>query len=332
MRHPGLDDGRGPIPAQAGEPDSLAMTVAELEAYPRAGGGTLAPDHQSVHRQGLSPRRRGNPPHDEQGLARGGPIPAQAGEPRSCCRRSARPRAYPRAGGGTRRSRCLSCLLLLGLSPRRRGNRIRRTASPRGIRPIPAQAGEPCSARRSGKRRRAYPRAGGGTESSSARSSGEAGLSPRRRGNLDVGERDQVIEGPIPAQAGEPRWRRARRRADRAYPRAGGGTIVHMESAGLGGGLSPRRRGNRGHCALALERVGPIPAQAGEPRGLDERRALARAYPRAGGGTERALPQGRASMGLSPRRRGNLDSLMLLIRPALGPIPAQAGEPLVPSL
>ena len=108
----------------------------------------------------------------------------------------------------------------------------------------PAQAGEPPRPRRSGTSRRAYPRAGGGTQvviatirwavGLSPAGGGTAlpsrahatdhGLSPRRRGNRE--ERRVVIAefGPIPAQAGEPASRPNRRSPRRAYPRAGGGT------------------------------------------------------------------------------------------------------------
>ena len=70
-----------------------------------------------------------------------------------------------------------------------------------------------------------------------------------------------------------------------AYPRAGGGTSRTVPGVWGLQGLSPRRRGN-----LRLERrdqlrLGPIPAQAGEPHRLILAVRAGWAYPRAGGGT-----------------------------------------------
>ena len=134
----------------------------------------------------------------------------------------------------------------------------------------------------------------------------EAGLSPRRRGNRAVGALRRGDGGPIPAQAGGPA----------IAPLAPGG--AH--------GLSPRRRGNPLHLSRRKLPRGPISAQAGEPVAVNRRRDLDKAYPRAGGGTAVKAASTQFDKGLSPRRRGNLGR----IGPAplaVGPIPAQAGEP-----
>ena len=213
---------------------------------------------------GLSPRRRGNLVPAARPLHPVGPIPAQAGEP-SCGVRPCRShQAYPRAGGGTR-SPVLRCGRISGLSPRRRGNRVAVVERARGARPIPAQAGEPRSRRRCGRALRAYPRAGGGTESSMATKRKGRGLSPRRRGNLGEEGADMGSAGPIPAQAGEPSPRCSASRRPRAYPRAGGGTGMRPRSQVPATGLSPRRRGNPIDLPGGVVVSGPIPAQAGEP-------------------------------------------------------------------
>ena len=54
--------------------------------------------------------------------------------------------------------------------------------------------------------------------------------------------------------------------------------------------------------------------------------STSRVYPRAGGGTERAIFDMPIGSGLSPRRRGNLAS-QVPIPLGFGSIPAQAGEP-----
>ena len=91
----------GPIPAWAGEPNSLAAIFDRLGAYPRVGGG--------------------NPRADRAWALDFGPIPAWAGEPDSASRDSGRNRAYPRVGGGTLRSKTKT-EPVQGLSPRGRGN------------------------------------------------------------------------------------------------------------------------------------------------------------------------------------------------------------------
>ena len=194
---------RGPIPAQAGEPERAAHRRAEAGAYPRAGGGTIHVDRLDRAEQGLSPRRRGNRGPAPGRPGRGGPIPAQAGEPTTSGAIRSSPRAYPRAGGGT-----IACTRdggwATGLSPRRRGNRRAKASRSAKQGPIPAQAGEPSAARPQAPRVRAYPRAGGGTANHSAMSCSYTGLSPRQAGEPVVQVQDRITFG--------------------AYPRAGGGT------------------------------------------------------------------------------------------------------------
>ena len=152
------------------------------------------------------------------------------------------------------------------------------------------------------------------------------GLSPRRRGNLGVSLVFVRYVGPIPAQAGEPSPPRSSPPRTRAYPRAGGGTGLDLFGQDALQGLSPRRRGNLLAVHREAKTIGPIPAQAGEPRPVRPASTPIRAYPRAGGGTTSDDTLLLDYQGLSPRRRGNL-----LSRGAGwimgGPIPAQAGEP-----
>ena len=91
-------------------------------------------------------------------------------------------------------------------------------------------------------------------------------------------------------------------------------------------GLSPRMRGNPPGVSAGTGRRGSIPAYAGEPywqRGHFPRPAV---YPRVCGGTPRSSHIGDELTGLSPRMRGNRSRRMQR-QPALGSIPAYAGEP-----
>ena len=70
------------------------------------------------------------------------------------------------------------------------------------------------------------------------------GLSPRVRGNLEIGADQVEGDGSIPACAGEPCGDRVRKPPGRVYPRVcGGTTYVDVCKVALEG-LSPRVRGN----------------------------------------------------------------------------------------
>ena len=95
-----------------------------------------------------------------------------------------------------------------GLSPRKRGNHLHRSANslPKG--PIPAQAGEPWRVAGGGVKVGAYPRAGGGT-----------------RAYLNI---LRPLTEPIPAQAGNHRHCSANPIPKDLSPRTGGGTCTAM--------------------------------------------------------------------------------------------------------
>ena len=274
---------------------------------------------------GLSPRVRGNLHNRPLRHAIQGSIPARAGEPRRRGSEIATPSVYPRACGGTG-GLGADLPFSIGLSPRVRGNRRRRSSACNRARSIPARAGEPAkginsliAARsipaRAGeppgpidhrKRDRVYPRACGGTCTWLFGMIILLGLSPRVRGNLELVGASGNADGSIPARAGEPQWASCPRGTRAVYPRACGGTALYQVGAITSRGLSPRVRGN-----LLTERVmdfpiGSIPARAGEPAVLGVH-----------------LP---ALEGLSPRVRGNPCETMLAEN-AYRSIPARAGEP-----
>ena len=94
-------------------------------------------------------------------------------------------------------------------------------------------------------------------------------------------------------------------------------------------GLSPPRRGN--HVSLVVDDAafGSIPAQAGEPRPAEAKRASTKVYPRPGGGTIENLQRQTLDPGLSPPRRGNRAARHDGGKSGRS-IPAQAGEPCRP--
>ena len=218
---------------------------------------------------------------------------------------------------------------MTGLSPRVRGNLRDHRLALGQFGSIPARAGEPTPFPENASRWRVYPRACGGTGSGCVVGCRLSGLSPRVRGNQGGFASLPACHGSIPARAGEPtegakltwwRW---------VYPRACGGTVTLRVSLYRFMGLSPRVRGNPGGGGVAGQWPGSIPARAGEPDSSHGANELRRVYPRACGGTRRAIQEKYLDPGLSPRVRGNPEGDPGEV-PGPGSIPARAGEPGAP--
>ena len=128
------------IPACAGEPVSRPWRSRPGTVYPRVCGGTAAPAGRDRAAQGLSPRVRGNPVYAYPPGRRDGSIPACAGEPPGRCPYTTGVEVYPRVCGGTTIIWAESTIQY-GLSPRVRGNPLRRETPRRTKRSIPACAG-----------------------------------------------------------------------------------------------------------------------------------------------------------------------------------------------
>ena len=109
-----------------------------------------------------------------------------------------------------------------GLSPRVRGNQIKREVRRHHQRSIPACAGEPEYAGRVNLIVTVYPRVCGGTIADAAGINVMSGLSPRVRGNHRRGWVAGAIHRSIPACAGEPGSVGRAADSDRVYPRVCG--------------------------------------------------------------------------------------------------------------
>ena len=146
------------------------------------------------------------------------------------------------------------------------------------------------------------------------------------RGSLEGGRRERTYPGSIPAHAGEPARRLTASARYRVYPRAcGGATGAGIVQYGAGG-LSPRMRGSPGSSGTLGNRLGSIPAHAGEPSRICSRQDSPRVYPRACGGAILSLCAHHLLPGLSPRMRGSpLDGTDDFVQ--VRSIPAHAGEP-----
>ena len=313
------------IPACAGEPRYRNPARGPPRVYPRVCGGTGLPMPRALFLKGLSPRVRGNRAIVIPHVARRGSIPACAGEPRGRMTREIHHEVYPRVCGGT-----VAAIVrrpeVRGLSPRVRGNRNPLSVSHLIGRSIPACAGEPPCAYRSAQTSQVYPRVCGGTKRCAAITAGARGLSPRVRGNPVLSFRPATPKRSIPACAGEPIDGGGAGKGFEVYPRVCGGTITSRYKSGCSTGLSPRVRGNPVKPGNVAAPPRSIPACAGEPAAMDVAAAKVSVYPRVCGGTLGDLTLLLASVGLSPRVRGNLDKCTACGQSRRS-IPACAGEP-----
>ena len=316
----------GSIPACAGEPQMMSPVGAVPGVYPRVCGGTRVRVWCISRGRGLSPRVRGNPMGNPAFGQSQGSIPACAGEPDGESRLRAIAGVYPRVCGGTLLN-AGKTQPLAGLSPRVRGNPIARRRDSPSQRSIPACAGEPPPGTESPNPNMVYPRVCGGTWPLRQSAMGNAGLSPRVRGNPQARRDTAWHIGSIPACAGEPRRRNCHQRAREVYPRVCGGTVPRHPCRRRAEGLSPRVRGNLMTVCPPSPEYGSISACAGEPVPRHPCRGARRVYPRVCGGTRRRNCPPAHLRGLSPRVRGNHGfRRSQLCRP--GSIPACAGEPL----
>ncbi len=319
------DPRAGSIPACAGEPSAKPFNSAAMTVYPRVCGGTQYGHRKPAQRCGLSPRVRGNHTNTSATPMAHRSIPACAGEPSVLVVVTFINPVYPRVCGGTNVP-VIGLSATPGLSPRVRGNLAARPAVPLCARSIPACAGEPCTEGFSSVPTQVYPRVCGGTAISTACSNWDTGLSPRVRGNHDKKLILGGACGSIPACAGEPIHHDVDNPLYQVYPRVCGGTDRPVLESGRQKGLSPRVRGNPSGSPAAPPRPGSIPACAGEPLPHLTRSDASQVYPRVCGGTVSDTLNDRAVDGLSPRVRGNPESVP---RPGLArrSIPACAGEP-----
>ena len=194
---------RGSIPAWAGKPLMPICLRRTIMVYPRVGGETLTRVDRLCRAEGLSPRGRGNRGCDGVSSTCRGSIPAWAGKPTDIKQAELGDMVYPRVGGETS-SDAFSEQLLVGLSPRGRGNLSLSWVKVTHERSIPAWAGKPTSNEKIQLRGGVYPRVGGETCGRLQQGRVDHGLSPRGRGNHAGPHRPSAGLGSIPAWAGKP--------------------------------------------------------------------------------------------------------------------------------
>ena len=157
--------------------------------------------------------------------------------------------------------------MIWNLSPRTRGNLKRHPGMLATCRSIPAHAGEPAAQLVKPGHQAVYPRARGGTQTTSPHNAVLKGLSPRTRGNPSRVQPLWSARRSIPAHAGEPlpfKGLKTNESATRHLTRHTAGPDVRMKPVKKIDGLFPSMRGEHRSDSFSQASPGSIPAHAGE--------------------------------------------------------------------
>jgi len=172
----------GSIPACAGKPAACTSAGCPPGVDPRVRGEAFIRSLDEAAGVGRSPRARGSRLEPERDGAAGGSIPACAGKPAGAGPGGTRSGVDPRVRGEAVH-RTVSPSDFRGRSPRARGSLIEHELELDAAGSIPACAGKPPSARRSGSSRRVDPRVRGEAWWFTSDSRAISGRSPRARGS-----------------------------------------------------------------------------------------------------------------------------------------------------
>ncbi len=112
-----------------------------------------------------------------------------------------------------------------GLSPLARGNLLSGVGGAVGCGSIRARAGQPCSLGGPARLGKVYPRSRGATFTGNVVRRTNLGLSPLARGNLVELVQPVLMQGSIPARAGQPAVQGAAPLNKGVYPRSRGATF-----------------------------------------------------------------------------------------------------------
>ena len=239
---------------------------------------------------------------DPRRRAEAGSIPAPEGQPSFSPHVGSVSGFYPRSRGATSTQR-MAARVEMGPSPLARGNQQPPPVPPPPRAPlargnlglhlglplrlgsIPARAGQPPCRHPSPVHPRVHPRSRGATHYTVNANGLVTGPSPLARGNLQVREDVAVVDGSIPARAGQPQSAASCACRSRVHPRSRGategvlkptdrftgpsplarGTPPRLASAPAARGPSPLARGNPAAAAVSTGHRGSIPARAGQP-------------------------------------------------------------------
>ena len=171
---------------------------------------------------------------------------------------------------------------------------------------IPAGAGQTVPSLSTLRKAWAHPRGCGADPLTALVRGLHPGSSPRVRGRLDNGNLHVLLQGLIPAGAGQTAPPSPCARVRRAHPRGCGADLPACDAwIGLPGS-SPRVRGRPSPPARAPPRKGLIPAGAGQTPRVECRPGGVGAHPRGCGADSHLADAEAQGLGSSPRVRGRL--------------------------
>ncbi len=363
----GPDPRRRFIPACAGNAALRATTTGWQAVHPRVRGERSVRPPSATSQIGSSPRARGTPvPRLVRG-APCRFIPACAGNasrhhcfrsrvpvhPRvrgerpslvmsTCCVAGSSPRARgtPRAPMPHRRSATVhprvrgernaslhAVFIVSGSSPRARGTPAAAPHDRIRGRFIPACAGNAGRRRSRARVPAVHPRVRGERSGSRIVSPLHHGSSPRARGTPLEREHLAPRARFIPACAGNARATTAATASCAVHPRVRGERPKSSTATALFDGSSPRARGTPRRHAPRVHRRRFIPACAGNAAARSSSRACMAVHPRVRGERMTRRAAALLRLGSSPRARGTLGQVALVLRDARF-IPACAGNAL----
>ena len=294
---------RGSIPAGAGNPCSWCTGPTGPAVHPRGCGESLGSAGGGLLAAGPSPRVRGIPVAEGGGEARHGSIPAGAGNPVSAVRALRAAGVHPR-GCGESPAGAEPRYQPSGPSPRVRGIRLHAHRPEARDGSIPAGAGNPTKRRCRRRCSGVHPRGCGESASNSGADHPGHGPSPRVRGIPVRGAAGDGGAGSIPAGAGNPVCHQSSSLPRPVHPRGCGESQLLERGLVDGGGPSPRVRGIQRYPGPLADRLGSIPAGAGNPRSRAASTDARAVHPRGCGESGSGKTWLGAHLGPSPRVRG----------------------------
>ena len=170
---------------------------------------------------------------------------------------------HPRVCGGNPHI-WADCTLQSGTSPRVRGKLIETLQTAKGLRYIPACAGETSRGPNLAIFLQVHPRVCGGNITRCASSVKARGTSPRVRGKLILDRKRGLSERYIPACAGETSMHKFSGCNSGVHPRVCGGNGLLESEHAPSDGTSPRVRGKHKKRRILWHWMRYIPACAGE--------------------------------------------------------------------
>ena len=230
------------IPAHAGQTKPAWHRSLMPSDHPRACGANSGQPQTGGDDFGSSPRMRGKPAARSRRVMRVRIIPAHAGQTSAAARAGWSRPDHPRACGANVLTLHLHHAAS-GSSPRMRGKRQMATLMSSTQRIIPAHAGQTSRRNSSCYRQPDHPRACGANVISGRLRHASGGSSPRMRGKLHQVQRATYADRIIPAHAGQTPPDSPPVVFHPDHPRACGANVIHVQSALIASGSSPRMRG-----------------------------------------------------------------------------------------